>query len=227
MLKLILALSITLLAGQAFGADYRYSVPLPRPAPVKHLDATVPHLASYQVAALHIAQAVNPDPFNARGQSTSREPAQASTSQPIVVPAPVIDTTPGLLSWILTGIGALAGGSFGFNQLKQSMTKKPEVNDLLLRIIESGKAGDLVQGVAGTVPFAGTAFSVLRPMIKEVLTDVLEQRGVAPRQTGGTAPSPSAPTYDALEQWKADLLQQVGNIVQNRIEAALAKRTVS
>lgn len=223
MKKLILALSITLLASQAFGADFRYSVPVPRPAPEKYADPSVPHIVPYQVAAVHLAQ-TNPDPFNTRGTAQVTQPP-AQPGQPVVVQAaPAIDTQPGLLSWILTGVASLAGGAFGWNQLRQSTSRaKPEVNDLLLRVLESGKAGDLVQGLAGTVPFAGTAFSVLRPMIKDVLTEVLERKGAQ-------APIPSAPVRQTtpadlgLEQWKAELLGQIGNIVQQRIEAALAKR---
>ena len=220
--KFVFTLIAMFLTTAVNAADFRYSVPLPKPAPEKYLDASVYHLLPYQTTALHLAQNVNPDPFNSRGTPVQQN-NPAVQAQPVIVQStPAIDTTPGLLSWIFTGIASLAGGAFGFNQLRQGMQKKPEVNDLLLRIIESGKAGDLVQGLAGTVPVAGTVFSALRPMIRETLTDVLERRG-------GTAAQSAAPTAveQGLETWKAQLLQEVGNIVQNRIEAALAKRVVS
>lgn len=235
MKRLILALSITLLATQAIGADLRWNVPLPRPAPEKMLDPAVPHAELTRVAALHVAQ-TNPDPFR-----TQTVPVQQSSppapGQPVIVatPAPVIDTTPGLLSWVLTAIGGTGVGGLLLNIFRKpkgvdpgAIVQNPDFQNVLDQAVSRALNSDPLRGavrsglslIPGVGPFANTIEEVANRAAKMA---VAQARGVDP-VFAPNPPNQSGAAEFNLEAWKTQLLQDVGNVVQTRIEAALKAR---
>lgn len=219
--RLILALSITLFAIPAIGADMLRVpgfVPMPQPAPIKY-DLAIHHVEGTQLAALHsqaIAQNVNPDPFRTQVQN---QPAQQnnppSSSSPFVVPTPVIDTNPGPLSWIWTIIGGVAAAAFGGNTINNfrktsSGVPREEIKNVAeqaaLRVLDSGIPGQLVQGLANRVPILGGIVEQLRPIIREELR---ERLGGAPVPTSNPAP------LSADDQ----LLRSIEALIENRFKA--------
>lgn len=237
MKRLILALSITLLASQAIGADYRYVVPVPKPAPAKQ--AAVPYLAGTQMAALHTAQ-FNPDPFKTQPQVVQAQPQQpinVPSNQPVVVQtAPAIDTQPGLLSWVLTSILGVGTGGILANLFRKPkvaqvdpghLIQSPEFQDTLERVLGKLVNSDPLRGAVrtgiGFIPGVGGFASTIE--------DVANRAAKAALAAKFGDPGPQVPTSTGagtgdlgLDSWKAQLLDQVGSIVQQRIEAALAKR---
>lgn len=229
MKKLILALSITLLASQAFGADYRYVVPMPRPAPEKLADPAVPHLASYQTAALHLSQ-TNPDPFNTKGVPQATQ-VQAQPGQPVIVQAqPAAQSD--LRDWLQTGLMGIIAAIFaklGFAKpasvpatpVPATAGAPPTMTDLsdaferaLLKVVQSGVPGTAIQGGLGLIPGVGPIAAQLEPMVRKITIDALNQKlGIDPT----TQPA----------QGGGNLLDLVGNVVENRIKAALDKRGAS
>lgn len=221
--RLILALSISLFSIQALAADYRYVVPMPRPAPEKVADPAVPHIVPYQVAALHLAQ-TNPDPFNTKGVPQTTQ-VQAQPGQPVIVQAqPAAQSD--LRDWLQTGLMGVIAAIFaklGFAKpapvpVPAATGAPPTMTDLsdaferaLLKVVQSGVPGTAIQGGLGLIPGVGPIAAQLEPMIRKITIDALNQKLGLDPQTGISQPGGS-------------FLDLVGNVVENRIKAALDRR---
>ena len=221
MKKLIFTLIAIFLTTTVNAADFRYNVPLPTPAPIKYLDATVPYI---ETAALHLAQNVNPDPFNSRGTPTQQS-NPAVSGQPVVVQStPVIDTTPGLLSWVLTAIGGTGVGGILLNLFRkpaQNQNLENTIEQVLGKLLNSNEVRGLARTGLGFVPGVGGFANQIEEVANRAAKAALNAK------FGTDAIVTTTPVDQDLDAWKNKLLQEVGNIVQNRIEAALAKRTTS
>jgi len=171
------------------------SVPLPRPSPLRSaLAYVVPYTELAQVA-------VNPDPFKVNPPVVVPTPPPVVT--PVVTPAPVVVTTQPttfqgeILQWIWAALGALITGLLGKIAFKPpalpgavsaptapaiaaAVVDQPGFRDnierALLKAVESGIPGRIVQTGLGTIPVVGGLAGNLEPLIRKIVLDTLRKR---------------------------------------------------
>lgn len=195
-MKLILALVLCLAPTLAIAKD----VPLPRPSPIRM--AALPSIAQ---------TAVNPDPFKVNPQPQTTQPTV------VVAPAPQSD----IISYIWAALGAIITGLLGKIAFKPPALPSstpvvdpshPDIRDAIdravLKAIETGLPGQLVRTGLGAIPGVGGLAAQLEPVIRRVVTDVIEQR------LGEAAPSPLV-VPSGLPQ---DFLGRIEEMIQTAIQ---------
>lgn len=206
MIRILLA--IALLCAPSIALAKTKEVPLPRPSPVR-------------LAALHVVQAVNPDPFKVQPQPTTTTPI--TTTQPVtVVTAPQSD---GILSWVWAALGAIITGLLGKIAFKPPAlpsstpaidASHPDIRALidqvLLRAIQTGLPGQAIQTGASLIPGIGGLAGALEPMLRKIVTEALEKKIGG----GETAHIPASPV-SGLPQ---DFFQQIEDRILAKLKGA-------
>lgn len=207
MIKTLLALALLLAPSLALAKAK--DIPLPRPSPVK---------MAYAQAA------VNPDPFKVNPQPQP-QPQATQPVQPVVVTAAAPasmwgDAIQGIWALLGTIITALLG-KIAFKP-PAIPTATPvidathpdfhaAIDQALLRLVQTGLPGQALQTGLGLVPGVGGLAGALEPMLRKVVTDVLE------RKLSAVEDAPAASPISGLPQ---DFFQQI----EDRIQAAIARK---
>jgi hypothetical protein len=232
-MKLILTLVLSLVP--ILAEAKAKEVPLPRPHPIRVT----------QIAAIPVAQVVNPDPFKVNPQ-----PAPAPQPTPVIVttpvpPPPTLQSE--ILQWVWAAIGALFTAILGKFAIKPPAipgvatkidASHPDIRNLvdqaLIKAIETGVPGGLVRTGLGAIPVVGGAAGLAEPLIRKIVLAELRKRTASgeiditpdePALSGGIHANPEVDTgftpWSGLPQ---DIFHKIEGIVAKKVEERIAER---